>query len=373
MVLPFNGDIRLATWIGCVNSWFTLLGAGVLPVLQERLRMGWAVGANLAGRAVTLACALGAIALGLGLAGAAWAYVIGAVATTAVQLGAVSRMVSLRPTVDLPYSRRLLRESSLLGAATSVGLVAWRIDSVILALLRNSREVGLYSTAYRFIDLTGAVVSVMVNSMFPSLTRFASEGDSRLRGLVDKTFDLVLAVSVPIAVIAFCFAPEIMELVGGADFRPGAVALRILAAVAVAAALSALLERGLLAAGRERFLLVINAAALALNVVLNVALIPPYGFRAAAATTIACEVLWIALAAVGFRAGLGFLPVPRSLPVVVAGAIAMVAVVLVAPLPAVSTAPIAVAAYATIVCLLPGTVRDLIGTLAAGRLRARTT
>lgn len=359
-VVPFNDEIRLAVLIGSVTSFVTLVGGGVVPVLQERLRMGWAVLAGVAGRAATLACAVTSIALGYGLSGAALSYVAGAVVTSAVQVWAVSRLIPVRPMSDRTYARRLLGESSLLGAATSVGLVLWRADSVLLAALRASREVGLYATAYRLVDLVGAFMSVIVNSVFPSLARFINDRDPRLRGLVAKTADLLIAGSVPCALLGAFFAPEAMVLVGGEEFRDGAVALRILSAVAVAAAVSALLERGLLAAGRERFLLAVNGGALALNLALNAVLIPLYGFRAAAATTLACEIAWIVVAAAGFRSSLGFLPLPRAWAAIGAATAVMVAALALDPLPVVLSAAVALLAYAAVLCALPGAPNDLL-------------
>ncbi len=71
---------------------------------------------------------------------------------------------------------------------------------------------------------------------------------------------------------------------------------------------NALLWRVMIAAGHDRALLAIAASVLTLNVVLNVALLPAYGFRAASVNVVVTEVFSIAVSAFVLRRREGFLP-----------------------------------------------------------------
>ena len=136
LVIPFNEQTQVAVLIWSVGAWATLMNVALLPVLQSQLRMQWAVVANVVGRTAALGLTLGALAADLGFEGVVWAQVIGVVVTFLVDLAVVGRLVRLRPIVDVPYWRNLVRGSIVVGLAVGLGQVFFRVDGVILALVR---------------------------------------------------------------------------------------------------------------------------------------------------------------------------------------------------------------------------------------------
>ena len=92
----------------------------------------------------------------------------------------------------------------------------------------------------------------------------------------------------------------------------------------------------------------------------NLILLGPYGFKAAASTKLGCEVLSVAAAAyLVHRAGIA-LPHFRYTPVLAAGALTMIAVIVLLPGAAALVCACALAAYAAVVMLAPGTVRGIV-------------
>jgi O-antigen/teichoic acid export membrane protein len=358
-VLPFPGEVRYAVLIGSVGSFFALMGGGVVPVLQSEHRMVWTVVATISGRALTLLMTLEVIREGASLTGVLRAYVAGLAATALIQIYAVSRRVRITPVWDPGYSRRLLGEGGTLGAATGVGLVYWRIDVVLIALIRGSREVGLYTAAYKFADLAQAFAAGIYTSLFAPLTRFLAAKDPRARALVQKVFEILFALSAPGAVLAALFAPQIVVLFAGHQYEDGATALRILALVPVFSFVAGLLERGLIAVGQERLVLITNFVGLTVNVALNLWLIPRFGFVAAAVTTVITDAVWLLVGGAFFRIHLGFLPDVRPLGGLGASVVAMAVVGFLVPGPALLAASVSLLAYLALICLAPGVVRNV--------------
>jgi O-antigen/teichoic acid export membrane protein len=369
-VLPFSPGAQTAIAIGGVGALATLLGNGVATVLQAELRMVWAVAANVTGRTATLLLTLGALSLGLGLEGVAWSYALGLIVTAVVQILVVSRRYSVRPAIDLRNWRTQLRDGAALSAVAGLGLVYWRIDTVIIALIRTSREVGLYAAAYRFLDLANTFVSGIYNSIFPPLAQFVATRDTRARQLVQQAFDVLVALAAPGAILTLIYPAEIITFVAGPEFQDAATALRIIALVPLFTFPSVLLQNGLLASGREDIVLRMMPALLVLNVALNVAFVPIFGYTAAACVTLATETVWLGVSVVVFRRVLGFLPVAGGLASVLAAAAVMAAVEIAVP----AAAPVSIAAslaiYAMVVIAVPGSVRRLVWPALRGRLRA---
>ena len=359
MVLPFNDRTKVAILIGSLGAFLTLLTVAVVPVLQAQLKMHLSVGAHLAGRLATLALTLAALALDLGFEAVVAAQVAGVALTFAIHVVVVARLVPLRPVVDRTYWRSLLGTSIVLGIAIAVAQVYFRIDAVLIALIRSSEEVGLYAAAYKFIELSDLIVVAVGVSLLPPLARFVTTGDARARPLVQRAFDVLVAAAAPLSIGMLAFADEIVTLTAGEDFADAADALRLLAPYVLFSFAAGALWRVMLASGRDRALLGIALVVLAANVALNVALIPAYGFEAAAVVAVASEVVGLTLVAIASRRE-GLLPSIRYLPVVAAGAAAMGVAILAVPGPTLVEATVGSVAYLAVVLALPGTVREVV-------------
>jgi glycosyltransferase involved in cell wall biosynthesis len=149
-----------------------------------------------------------------------------------------------------------------------------------------------------------------------------------------------------------------------------AVALRILAAYPLIAFVNGLFARVLVAANRDRDLLRITASVLTLNVAANVALLPRYGFEAAAAIAIVTELIALTMFSRVVRATVGVVPNVRyALVVVVAGG--LMAATTRSTDTAWLAAVLAVGVYGTVLVAMPGTARDIALRLGRDAVRPR--
>jgi O-antigen/teichoic acid export membrane protein len=332
--------------------------------------MHWAVVASIAGRVTTLVATLAALFAGLGFKTIVLATVIGNAVVFLVDLRVVWMLFPVRPTFDPVYWRRLVRTSLVLGSGIAILNIYFRIDAVLLALLRPAAEVGLYGAAYKFVELAGALSGGIVVSLVPSLTSLAARGDSRFNSLAQRGFDVLLFIAIPITVSMVLAAKTLLNLTAGPRFESASDALKILALYPLLSFMNAVFLRMLVAAHLERILLPIAVAILGLNVGLNLVFIPMYGYRAAAVASVASEAA--SLAAMGWmvRAKLGFhvrLPYIAQL-FGAGGCMALVAWLL--PAPVIASLVVGALVYLVILLLLPGTVRWTASELAvATRLR----
>jgi O-antigen/teichoic acid export membrane protein len=359
LLLPFTHQTKVAILIGAAGAFLTLLTLALQPVLQAQLKLHWVVGANVTGRLVTLALTLGVLAAGLGFKSIVVAQVVGLGVTFLIHLAVVAWLVPLWPRLDLRAWRTLLGSSAVLGAAIALSQVYFRIDTVLLAVLRSPHEVGLYGAAYKFVELSEVIVAAVTMSMFPPLAHFVSTGDRRARELVQKAFDVLLAASAAVALFMLAFAEEIIVLTAGREFEDGALALQLLAPYALLGYANGILWRVLIAVDRDRTLLAIAVSVLVLNVGLNLLLIPEYGYKAAALISVGSEAFVIVVIATVAR-GHGLFPNLGFAPAVMLAAGAAAAVIVLLPGPAAAVAAAAGAAYVGALVAIPGTVRAFV-------------
>ena len=359
LAIPFDGRTKVAIAISSLGALFTLMTLSLMPVLQARLRMHLSVGATLVGRVTTLALTLGALGVGLGFKALVGAHVVGLAVTFVLHLWAVRRIVPLRLVVDRVYWRRLLAGSLALGLAIALSQVYFRVDTVIVALLRSSEEVGYYGAAYKFVELAVLVPGAVGVSMFPPLARFVATGDPRANGLIQKSFDVLLVTAVPVMVLMLAYPEDMVSITAGDQFREAATAVRILAPFALFAFVGGVLWRVLMAADKDRMLLAMAVFILAVNIALNLVFVPLYGFEAAAAITVASEALVLIPIAYGVWRE-GRLPNLRYGAAIALAAAAMAATILLLPGPALVVGAVASGVYGAVLLVLPGTARDFV-------------
>jgi O-antigen/teichoic acid export membrane protein len=165
---------------------------------------------------------------------------------------------------------------------------------------------------------------ILLTSVFPLLSSYAATGDARLRGTIQRAWDVFLIGGLPLAAGGALLAPQIVELAGGEDFDGSITPLRILLAAGALSFVNGLFGYALIAIERQRGALWLNVSGLVFNVGLNLILVPEYGIVAAAIVTVASEILILGGSYVLIRRHLEFFPSPRLLVPAAVAAAAMV-------------------------------------------------
>ena len=369
-VLPFSGETRDVIAIGSVGALLTLMSQGLLPVLQAKHEMHWAIAGIVVGRLATLGFTIGVLALGGGIRAVMAATVVGAAVTFLVQLVAVQRIVPLRPALDFRYWRFLLRTSFAVGAALALAQIYFRIDTLLIAALRDPREVGLYGAAYKFIELSDLVGAAIGITVFPLLARFAATDVQRAASVFQRTFDVLLAAAVPLVLLMGLAAVPIVVFTSGEDFRDAGGALQLLAPYVLLSFVGGLAWRTMIAFGEDRVLFVLALGSLILNVAINLVTIPRFGFEGAAVTSVVTEVVAVSASVLVLNRRHHLLPKLRYAPAVATAGAAMAVVYLATPLPVPVRMALAGTAYGVVLLLLPGTVRDAASRTALPAVRA---
>jgi O-antigen/teichoic acid export membrane protein len=355
--VPLHDRTRTAVAIGAIGTFLTLLNLGLVPVLQATLKMHRAAAATLLGRIVTLILTLTVLAAGLGFTAIVWSSVAGAVVTFAVMVLAVGRMVRLRPVVDRAEWRVLLRISVALGVAMGVAQVYFRVDTIILAVLKSAHDVGLYGASYKFVELSQVIGGAVGLSVFPSFALFALDQAETAERLAQKTFDLLVVAGLGFLVVMLTVPRELLGLVAGDEFRSAASAVRLLAAYPLLSFITSLFWWLLVSKRQDRVLVVTSLILLSLNVALNFVFIPTYGFKAAAAISTISEACSLALVmALSIKRG-GFRPTLRYSGIAALAAAGMALLTIALPVPALVAAIVAGLAYLALLLAVPGTIR----------------
>ncbi|HBB65908.1 MAG: hypothetical protein A2049_03305 [Elusimicrobia bacterium GWA2_62_23] len=229
------------------------------------------------------------------------AYLGASVLYLAVVLWLALRMIWPRLSYRLSEYLRMLRESAPYGLSAAALVVYYNADILMLSYFKGAGEVGIYSVAYNLYLALGIVASVYMGAAFPVLSRLFKNSPEGIKKAYTKSFKFLLIISVPVSFGAVMLAPGIMTALYGASFAASAAPFAVLSSVTVFFYLNAFLGHFFAAAGRVKDSFFMFCAACLLNVVLNLFLIPAYGYIGAAAATAVSETVYFTLAVIYLR------------------------------------------------------------------------
>ncbi len=264
-------------------------------VFQARLRLGTVGTAESVGTLAQLALVAAIAVAGGSLLLFTVPFVLGELVVLLWKARAAHRAVRLRLHVDLALWRELLREALPLSAGLGLAVVYYRVDALLLAEISGYEAVGLYGVSYKFIDVmhfastavTVPLLTLLVRSWPHDMVGF---GHHLRRGA------MLLGLLGGWALTGLVgFAEPLSALFYGSHYAQGAQATRVLAVAELVGFFVALVLVCLIAAGRHRHYAWVMLAGLALNVGLNLVVIPRAGYVGASVVTLVTNVIVLVL------------------------------------------------------------------------------
>ncbi len=207
----------------------------------------------------------------------------------------------LRPSLSLRGLGNTLKPAMTIGASQGLSLINYNFDSVLLGFFLGSTAVGWYGAAYKPVTVMLAMPLTFFIGLFPALSRMYQEDRDSFSETVVRSFRLTSAIAIPLGIGGVFLARPVINLLFGEAYVNSVPVLQILCWSATLVILRGTYRQSLNAAGRASLDLRCAGASAALNVALNILLIPRYGILGAAVATVVAEVLWLTLASYYFH------------------------------------------------------------------------
>ena len=207
---------------------------------------------------------------------------------------------------DLP--RRAFALSALsFGAITSLHLINDNLDVLMLGLLADARDTGLYRGATVLSQLVVFGLGIVNFLILPDIAGMHARGDRiGLQRLVTRAARIVsLMAAVGLGILLFAGHP-LLSLLFGAEFTEAYMALIILAFGQLVNAVFGPVALVLNMTGHERLTLIGVLVAVGVNVLLNLLLIPRFGMEGAACASAAALITWNVVLAIILRRRVGY-------------------------------------------------------------------
>jgi len=207
------------------------------------------------------------------------------------------RQVGVHFALEKETLFKLLRTSIPFILYGALGVIYYRIDTVLLSMMTTTAVVGWYGAAYRLFDTFLFIPNLILNAvMYPVFARLSVTSQSGLKTAVEKCMNLLLICSIPIATLMIVAAPAIIGFVyHSPDFANSVPAMQALAPGLVFIYINTLLSSVIIATKGEKKIPMMAAAALVLNLSLNFILIPLHQHIGTAIVTSLTELLLLCI------------------------------------------------------------------------------
>lgn len=224
---------------------------------------------------------------GFGLVGLMAVFLATRLLAAGLYLPVLRRVVKGAPAGVGSTSVQLILSSVPTFAALYIFSVLFsKIDLVMLSLLKDFHDVGIYGAAYKLLEISFLLPTCVVTVIFPVLSRCASEAPETI-GRTSRRAALYSALAfVPVVIGALIFADKIVYLLFPKEFAASVLPFRILIVTLGLYMVDQIFAHTLVAMNYQNTNLKVLISGTLVNIAVNLALIPRYSYLGASVATL---------------------------------------------------------------------------------------
>lgn len=289
---PYSHAIKFGILITAPYFIFPALSQIIIGLLQKKLSMDRAALAEVISRLVLVLGVFLVWHLNWGLNGILISTVIsGAVSFLAHYLLA-KKFVLLKPAWDFIWWQEIIKRSWPLAITVILNLIYLRADIIFLSLFKSTGEVGLYGAAYRVVDVLTTLPFMFAGLILPVMTAaWLDNKKEYFKKIMQKSFDVMVMVAIPLIFGGLLFARQIMTLVAGKEFIESGPILKLLIIAVAAIFVGTIFSHAVIALNKQKKLIGFYAFTSFSSLIAYLIFIPKFSYLGAAWVTIYSELL----------------------------------------------------------------------------------
>lgn len=192
---------------------------------------------------------------------------------------------------DLKFCKRLLKESMPFWMTSVFTFIYFRIDIIMISMMKGNVEVGWYAAPYRLIDGLAVIPALFMTVMFPVFSKCYVSSKKLLDLAFRKSFKYLIIIAIPIGIGTTILASDLIAVFYGTEYEPSVSALKILIWASVLSFINWTPATMLNSTNEQRGLMVITCIGAFFNLILNYLLIPSLSYNGAGLATVITELI----------------------------------------------------------------------------------
>jgi O-antigen/teichoic acid export membrane protein len=186
------------------------------------------------------------------------------------------RRFGVRLRFSLKRSRELLHESLPLNGYNVMTLISGQVDMLLLAILSNAQDVGIYALASRITDPLIALVLAYAGGLYPLFCKAFAEGRGLFAQMFTEATRVLALFIIPLSIFISFEASTIVALLGGPQFAAATPVVQCLMWAMAVTFFNQLAVRACTSVNEERRIPLVTFVSASVNLLLNLLLIPSW-------------------------------------------------------------------------------------------------
>jgi len=290
LFFPYSATLKIGVAVTTFSFLFIALNQVLIGLFQKNLRMEKVAIAENAGRVVLVAGIAATIYFQAGLLSMLLAVILGSATNFLLNFLFSLKYARIRFKFDFKIWKEIFNRSWPIGLSIAFNLIYLKADVIVLSLMRSQAEVGLYGASYRVLDVLTTLPMMFAGLILPVLTAsWAEKNLERFKRIIQKSFDFLVMIIVPIIFGVYFVGERVMSFVAGNDFALSGTILKILILAAGAIFAGTLFGHVIVAVRKQKQMIWGYASVALISLAGYIVFIPTYGYWAAAWVTVFSE------------------------------------------------------------------------------------
>ncbi len=291
LFFPYPPLVKWGIVIASLFSVLSSLTQVLIGVFQKYLRLYLVSVADIIARACQLVLLAVMIYFKAGLLSFVWAVVLSEAVHFLLTLAFSRSLVKIKLSADLVYWKQILKTAFPVAVSLIFVLIYFKLDTVLLSLMKPAYDVGVYSVAYKILEVAIFLPAIYIGLVMPLLSRHAFGNRAEFVKTFRSAFNVISIFALPFVAYLVVLSDKIVGIIGGGGFTAAGPVLKILSVAILMIFFGNLGGNAIIALNLQKKSLWIYLAGAVFNVAANLILIPRYSYFAAAWITVATEIL----------------------------------------------------------------------------------
>lgn len=249
------------------------------------------------------------------------------------------KVIKIKPQIDRKYIIKIIKHSLPYGLSIILSAMYFKIDIILLSQLTDYHQTGIYGVPLKIMEIISVIPVFFMNASLPALTEQFQTNKIKYQLTSQKCITFLLLLGLPIVAGGFLLSKSITYSISSPQFLSGYhctnniqyvynnpteayancnlveysqkfswntssqnteaytyfhgadLALQVIIIAILFNFINTFINFSFITIEKQNLLLYINSIGIIFNIITNLILIPKYGFLAAAATTLASEII----------------------------------------------------------------------------------
>lgn len=184
------------------------------------------------------------------------------------------------------FSKELITSSTPLALILIFNVVYFRADTILLSFMKSTTDVGVYGFSYKFFEFAIIIPTYISNVLYPLLLKLRSD-EKKLNIIALVYTKRMMLLGVVATVLAFVTSPLLIFIKD--SYSPSVLPLQILILSLPFFFATSILQWVMVTKNQIKYLIIVYAITMGINVIANVLFIPQYSYIASAYITVITE------------------------------------------------------------------------------------